>query len=103
MQDSEPVLQGTSWDLGGFGRGEGKLMVGGSAQQGLWALEPGWGVVGGGAGVLVGAGLGGMFFQHLMVIICLKAKSVHTCKRALAVLPLVSSKETESDEVVPLL
>ena len=58
---------------------------------------------GGGAGVLVGAGLGGVFFQCLMVITCSKAKSVHMCKRALVVLPSVSSKETESDEVVPLL
>ena len=58
---------------------------------------------GGGAGVLVGAGLGSMFFQHLMVITCPKAKSVCACKRALAVLPSVSSKETESDEVAPLL
>ena len=58
---------------------------------------------GGGAGVLVGAGLGSVFFQCLTVITCPKAKSVHTCKRALAVLPSVSSKETESDEVAPLL
>ena len=47
VQGSEPVLQGTSWDLGGLGKGGGRLMVGGSAQQGLQALEPGRGVVGG--------------------------------------------------------
>ena len=58
---------------------------------------------GGGAGVLVGAGLGSVFFQCLMVITCPKAKSIHACKRALVVLPSVSSNKTERDEVVPLL
>ena len=53
--------------------------------------------------MLVGAVLGGKFFQHLMVITCLKAKSMHVCRRALAVLPSGSSKETESDEVAPFL
>ena len=53
--------------------------------------------------MLVGVGLGGEFFQCFMVITCPKAKSVHMCRKALAVLPSESSKETESDEVVPLL
>ena len=78
-------------------------MVEGLPSRAYWHWSPGWGSGGGGAGVLVGAALGGKFFQHLMVITCLKAKSVCLCRRALAVLPSVSSKETKSDEVAPLL
>ena len=53
--------------------------------------------------MLVGAGLGSVFFQCFTVITCLKVKSVCMCRRALVVLPSESSNETNSDEVAPLL
>ena len=39
-------------------------MVEGLPSRAYWHWSPGWGSGGGGAGVLVGAALGGKFFQH---------------------------------------
>ena len=66
----------------------------------------GWGVVPVlllvGLGFVLMAHVGGVCFQHLTVIICPNAYSVLLCRRVWVPVPSGSSKETERDEMAPV-